>query len=84
MSRYSGFAAWVREMAIEVGYALDVPRSGAVNDLGEAVGTACYNVSRVLSGRRVPTYSSWPAWADALGVTEELFRKMAKDAICGR
>ncbi|MEU3690516.1 hypothetical protein [Streptomyces narbonensis] len=81
---YEGFSAWVREMALEVGYALDIPMSGAITDLSEAIGTADYNVSRVLKAQRIPSYRAWPAWASALGVSDELFREKAKAAICGR
>ncbi|MGW1278473.1 hypothetical protein ACWD4V_16170 [Streptomyces tsukubensis] len=83
-NKYEDFALWVRRRALRAGYALDVPRSGAVNDLSAEVGTAIYNVSRVLHAHRVPAYGSWPAWAAALGVSEALFQKKAKAALRGQ
>ncbi|MEW1546887.1 hypothetical protein [Streptomyces tsukubensis] len=83
-TKYEDFALWVRRRALRAGYALDVPRSGAVSELSADVGTAIYNVSRVLNAHRIPAYGSWSAWAAALGVSEELFRRKAKAALRGQ
>ncbi|MGW2863105.1 deoxynucleotide monophosphate kinase family protein [Streptomyces sp. NPDC001205] len=74
------FAAWVTEAAAKAGFPVDVPRSGGLQQLAEAIGTAESTVHRVIMGERVPAVRFWPAWVAALEVEAEEFKRHAVDA----
>ncbi|MEV0443862.1 hypothetical protein AB0I84_01975 [Streptomyces spectabilis] len=83
MRNHTEFAAWVETTAVKAGFDVDIPRSGAISDLGAEIGTAHTTVWRVLAGERVPAYRFWPAWAEALEVPTESFRLEARKALLG-
>ncbi|WP_107407970.1 hypothetical protein [Streptomyces sp. CC77] len=77
---YPEFAAWVTEVAAKAGFPVDIPRSGGLQQLAEAIDTAQSSVQRVLAGERVPAVRLWPAWAAALKVEDEEFKRRGIEA----
>lgn len=81
--RYADFAQWISEASARAGFRVDIRRSGALQCLAGAVGTAQSTVHRVLTGQRVPAHRFWPAWAAALQVDYADFERRAQRALCG-
>lgn len=70
------FNEWVRERAVDAGYPVHIPRSGAYGHLARDMGVHTATAARILNGR-VPAYRQWDAWAKVLKVSYEEFEERA-------
>lgn len=79
----SDFFEFVRGAAIEAGYDIDSPRSGARSEFAKAVGMSLSSTGRMFSGKTIPELRFLPAVAGAVGVPADELIRLAGAATAG-